>query len=174
MLLTARLCVPLFTAPNLHRTLPVVSRRSHLHLFAMNRLILITRRHANYQLDDHPPKAYSANNPNAVNLSEGFYKDIPRFHNWLRLDIWLGQSPPLPPFPLSPHRYLYKVSGLLAMKAAVIALIAMAFGLSVANAQQTGLLLSQVCTRIWTSEITKIFEHSLGYPRVPTTLEQLG
>lgn len=37
-----------------------------------------------------------------------------------------------------------KVSGLLAMKAAVIALIALAFGLSVANAQQTGLLLSQV------------------------------
>ncbi|CAM9991273.1 unnamed protein product [Scytosiphon promiscuus] len=35
------------------------------------------------------------------------------------------------------------VSGLLAMKAAVIALIALAFGLSVANAQQTGLLLSQ-------------------------------
>lgn len=30
------------------------------------------------------------------------------------------------------------------MKAAVIALIAMAFGLSVANSQQTGLLLSQV------------------------------
>ncbi|CAM9737077.1 unnamed protein product [Ectocarpus sp. 12 AP-2014] len=35
------------------------------------------------------------------------------------------------------------VSGLLAMKAAIIALIALAFGLSVANAQQTGLLLSQ-------------------------------
>ncbi len=30
------------------------------------------------------------------------------------------------------------------MKAAIIALIALAFGLSVANAQQTGLLLSQV------------------------------
>lgn len=37
-----------------------------------------------------------------------------------------------------------QVSGLLAMKAAIIALIALAFGLSVANAQQTGLLLSQV------------------------------
>lgn len=37
-----------------------------------------------------------------------------------------------------------QVSGLLAMKAAVIAMISLAFGLSVANAQQTGLLLSQV------------------------------
>lgn len=35
------------------------------------------------------------------------------------------------------------VSGLLAMKAAVIAVISLMFGLSVANAQQTGLLLSQ-------------------------------
>lgn len=41
-------------------------------------------------------------------------------------------------------RLCKQVSGLLAMKAAIIALIALAFGLSVANAQQTGLLLSQV------------------------------